>query len=136
MLLNFIVIVQEPWKASVSEVNQITPRDGTEPRALDVNDADHRHWQGEVFVVYGSYIIYVFEGPCLYIGLEFGRSTVPIGNPTQIFGQKWVSSPAESLVSRAKIASKRILPGFPHVLQFRLNRSGGRGELRSGNEIK
>ena len=37
MLLNFIVIVQEPWKASVSEVNQITPRDGTEPRALDVN---------------------------------------------------------------------------------------------------
>ena len=36
MLLNFIVIVQEPWKASVSEVNQITPRDGTEPRALDV----------------------------------------------------------------------------------------------------
>ena len=40
MLLNFIVIVQEPWKASVSEVNQITPRDGTEPRALDVNS----HW--------------------------------------------------------------------------------------------
>ena len=39
MLLNFIVIVQEPWKASVSEVNQITPRDGTEPRALDVNGA-------------------------------------------------------------------------------------------------
>ena len=38
MLLNFIVIVQEPWKASVSEVNQITPRDGTEPRALDVNN--------------------------------------------------------------------------------------------------
>ena len=38
MLLNFIVIVQEPWKASVSEVNQITPRDGTEPRVLDVNN--------------------------------------------------------------------------------------------------
>ena len=38
MLLNFIVIVQEPWKASVSEVNQITPRDGSEPRALDVNN--------------------------------------------------------------------------------------------------
>ena len=37
MLLNFIVIVQEPWKAQGIWVNQITPRDGTEPRALDVN---------------------------------------------------------------------------------------------------
>ena len=64
MLLNFIVIVQEPWKASVSEVNQITPRDGTEPRALDVNRCTfysfskkfhlqtERHW-GQFF----SYII-------------------------------------------------------------------------------
>ena len=48
MLLNFIVIVQEPWKASVSEVNQITPRDGTEPRVLDVNGEgpydQEKHW--------------------------------------------------------------------------------------------
>ena len=47
MLLNFIVIVQEPWKASVSEVNQITPRDGTEPRALDVNDSKWNQWHLE-----------------------------------------------------------------------------------------
>ena len=53
MLLNFIVIVQEPWKASVSEVNQITPRDGTEPRALDVNishsEIPHRSRSGSRF---------------------------------------------------------------------------------------
>ena len=52
MLLNFIVIVQEPWKASVSEVNQITPRDGTEPRALDVNC----QWSMMIMLMYGSTI--------------------------------------------------------------------------------
>ena len=57
MLLNFIVIVQEPWKASVSEVNQITPRDGTEPRALDVNT-----WLTLV-VTWLEMVLLVPEGP-------------------------------------------------------------------------
>ena len=37
IMLNFIVVLQKPWKASVAEVHQITTRDGTKPRALDVH---------------------------------------------------------------------------------------------------